>query len=144
MYLYRTPTYYRGTAQVKLRAPFLLLMTRASDRDMRPQLYAVIRQVALKQLGHWMMGNANIKGHWMTISGDYGNDGLPMTLDDDEFPEDAVPLPDDLCHAFWTGGGHNCAGCEAPLIRDWALDHLPKIRAAERRDSPFSNDRRWA
>lgn len=129
MYLHRTPTYYRGTTAVKPRAPFLLLMSRTSDTDMRPQLYAVVRTVAMRQLGHWMMGNANVGGAWMTISGAYGNDGLPMTVDDDEIPWDAVALPDELAHAFWTGGGWNSAGSEAPLLRDWALDHLPKILA---------------
>ena len=138
MYLTHNHVYYRGTQLCAPRAPFLILMTRNSDIDMRPQLYALVRQVAMRQLGHWMMGNANIKGHWFTLSGDYGNDGLPMTMDDDAVPDDAVPLPDDLCRAFWEGGGHNCAGREAPKLKAWALDYLPEI--LEERKSPYREE----
>lgn len=144
MYLHRNPTYYRGTQQIALRAPFLLLMNKTSDTGMRPQLYAVIRRVALRQLGHWMMGSANIGGHWHTISGAYGNDGLPMDVE--VLPRDAIPLPDDLATAFWEGGGHNCAGREWPALREWAL-HIPEIlegRNSPYSDSPYSNDRRAA
>lgn len=74
-----------------------------------------------------MMGSANLNGKWLTISGDYGNDGLPMDV---PLPHDAIPLPDDLAEAYWNGDGWNCAGREAPLLREWAIDQFSFNRRA--------------
>lgn len=87
-------------------------------------LYACVRHVSLRQFGHFMMGTARIAGQSVTVSGSYGSDGLPMDY------EKLTPLaraklvrvPDELTEQFWAGGGHNCAGEEAPAIRQWALE----------------------
>ena len=45
---------------------------------LKPKLYACVRHVSLRQLGHWMMGSARIAGQSVTVSGAYGGDkGLP-------------------------------------------------------------------
>lgn len=116
MYIVPTQRYCTNTGnQFTQRAPFLLLLQKRGD----PGIYACVRKVALRQWGHWMMGRANIGGHWHTVSGAYGNDGL--TMDIDTLPKDAVLLPDDLREAWNKGGGWNSAGAEAPAMRDWAV-----------------------
>jgi hypothetical protein len=118
MYIRGAFRYYEGTEQRTSRAPFLILAQKGDDK----QIYAFIRLVALRQLGHWMMGSANINGKWKTVSGSYGNDGLPIDLD--ELPLDAKPIPAELYDAWNKGEGWNSAGKEAPLMRDWALLNL--------------------
>jgi hypothetical protein len=119
MYIKPNPVYYKGSQQVRLRAPFLLLLQLREDKALRPQIHAIIRRVALQQFGHFMMGSANILGEWHVVSGAYGNDGLPMVVD--RIPKDATSLPDDLAEAYWAGDGWNGAGSEAPALRQWAL-----------------------
>jgi hypothetical protein len=119
MYIYKTQAYYRGTEKVVPRQHFLILFQ--VDDDHYPNLYGVTRRVAMQQCGAWMTGRANIKGKWMTLSGDYGSDGLPVTVTRSELPADAVRLPDDVASAFWAGDGWNMAGSEAPVMREWAL-----------------------
>ena len=80
---------------------------------------AVVRIVALRQLGHWMMGRVNIGGTWHSVSGSYGGDGLPMTVPDDVFLR-GVPVPSDLYDAWAKGDGWNAAGNEASAMRAWA------------------------
>jgi hypothetical protein len=72
----------------------------------------------MQQLGHFMMGRANVNGRWLTVSGSYGNDGLPMTID--KLPQDAKPLPRELYEAWNKGEGWNGAGNEALAMRNWA------------------------
>lgn len=119
MYLFPNSTYYGAHGQSCLRAPFLLLINKAGDPLQPGNVFAVVRQVALKQWGHWMMGKANLHGHWYTVSGSYGSDGLVMEVD--KIPKDAVALPEELYQAWAKGGGWNSAGDEAPLLREWAL-----------------------
>jgi hypothetical protein len=114
MYLTRGHTYYRGTEQCSARGSFLLLLQLA-DKPLGPgNTYAVIRKVALRQFGHFMMGRVRLGPRWYSVSGAYGSDGLPMTVA--VLPKDAVPLPRNLYDA-WSKG----AGSEAPAMRDWAL-----------------------
>lgn len=125
MYLTRACVYYRGTLQCARRAPFLLLLQpeRASIAETcaAENTYAVVRRVALEQCGHFMMGVCNIGGRWRSVSGAYGNDGLPMGIAANALPSDAKPLPREL-YALWNaGGGHNSAGSEAEALRAWAL-----------------------
>lgn len=115
--------YDRDGSQVVRRAQFLLLLqVRDATCCSAENTYACVRKVALRQLGHFMMGRVNLGGKWYSVSGSYGSDGLPMTVD--KLPKDAKPLPRNLYDAWNKGGGWNGAGTEAPLMRDWALQNL--------------------
>lgn len=124
MYLKRSATYYRGTSQVALRAPFLLLIQpdkqSIAETCAPSNTFALVRNVALQQCGQFMMGRANIGGKWRTVSGAYGNDGLPMNFEG-KLPADAVVLPAKLYEQWKNGGGHNSAGAEASALRAWAI-----------------------
>lgn len=78
----------------------------------------------LRQIGQFMMGRMKIGQHEVTLSGAYGNDGLPMTVTR-EIYDLGKPLPRDLQDAFWAGGGHNSVGTEAPAMHAWALVTFP-------------------
>lgn len=109
--------------QVVRRAEFLLLLQlRDAPCGSAENTYACVRRVALKQLGHFMIGRVNLCGKWCSVSGSYGSDGLPMTVD--QLPKDAKLLPRDLYEAWNKGGGWNGAGNEAPAMRHWALTNL--------------------
>lgn len=98
------------------------------DKEWGRKLYACVRHVSLRQMGHWMMGAARIAGQSVTVSGSYGSDGLPMDYEDLTPAAQAklVELPPDLADKFWAGGGHNEAGNEAFAMRDWALAAFKK------------------
>ena len=130
-------TYYDNSGQHRSRGAFLLLL----DRDNADELRAIVRKVALSQCGHFMMGTARVFGQSIPVSGAYGSDGLPRTIDrmdyhlDDNYKvivdnpqwvdrvwQSAVPLPDHLYAQWANGGGWNSAGREAPAIRQWAIE----------------------
>ena len=116
MYINGTERYYtRDGQQACSRAPFLLLI-QLTDRPLS-EIYGIVRKVALKQCGHWMMGKVRIGGASYSVSGSYGNDGLPITVK--ALPKDAVRLPNTLYEQWVTGGGWNCAGAEGPAMREW-------------------------
>lgn len=129
MYLTRTLTYYRGNAQCAQRAPFLILLqperATIAETCAPSNTYAIVRKVAMEQCGHFMMGHARI-GQWRSVSGTYGNDGLPLGIPADALPADAVPLPRELYDAWNKGGGHNSAGSEADAMRTWAIETFLK------------------
>lgn len=110
--------YNRDGQQWCRKAPFLLLLQTSAD----DAIYGVVRNVALKQLGHWMMGKARILGHSYSVSGAYGGDGLPMTVE--KIPPDARKLPDELHEAWSRGGGWNNVGSEASAMVEWARKEL--------------------
>ena len=121
MYIEPTERYcnaYGG--QRVMSARFLLLLQLRDGPVAHGNTFAVVRKVALSQLGQFMMGKARIhgKGRWESVSGAYGNDGLPMTVE--ALPKDAVPLPADLYDAWNKGGGWNGAGSEAKAMCAWA------------------------
>ena len=121
MYIDRTSRcYYVGTEQRVFRAPFLLLLQLENGPCDASNTFACVRKVALRQLGHFMMGYANLNGKWHSVSGAYGSDGLPMTVT--TLPHDAKPLPTDLYNAWNKGGGWNGSGSEAPAMRTWARE----------------------
>ena len=119
MFVRGTHTYYRGTEQCASRASFLLLLQLRDGPCDASNTYACVRKVALRQLGHFMLGRVNLCGKWHTVSGTYGSDGLPMIVD--ALPKDAKPLPRALYDAWNKGGGWNDAGSEASAMRDWAI-----------------------
>jgi hypothetical protein len=97
----------------------------------RREVRVLVRKIALRQCGHWMMGAVKLCGHRISLSGTYGSDGLPHTLTIEQ--EDALwgrlhPLPAELLEAFWKGGGHNSAGSEGPLLHAWAKENLAVLK----------------
>ena len=139
MYIKPGYTYYDSGGQHATRGKFLILLSVDNDRGLR----AIVRSVALRQFGHWMMGCARVFGKTLTISGAYGSDGLPKNLDrlyyhfDDNYkvvqdcPEwvervwnSAIPLPAELYDAWNNGGGWNSAGSEAQVMRQWTLENF--------------------
>ena len=89
---------------------------------------AIVRHVAMSQLGHFMMGYARVKGNRLTLSGAYGADGLPDSVPDAVY-ESGLELPADLREQWNKGGGWNGTGSEAENMRKWALEHLADLRA---------------
>ena len=126
MYLKSGGSYYRGTEQCSRRAPFLILV-QSKDLPIGPDNFrALVRKVALQQLGNFMMGTARVKGKSITLSGSYGNDGLPKTIDHETW-ETAVPVPKELYEKWSKGGGWNSCGSEAHDFRKWALS-MPEFK----------------
>lgn len=124
MYILPTRQYYDSSGQQHAGRQWFLILVQTNDRinDIR----AIVRKVALSQFGHWMMGTARAFNHSITISGSYGSDGLPKTVDKEVYDR-AVPLPQYLYDAWNNGGGWNSAGKEAPLMRQWAIDNFEAL-----------------
>lgn len=117
-------TYYDAQGQQRhSQAPFLLLIDDDATKDC---LYAIVREVAMEQCGQFMMGTARVYGHSLTVSGTYGNDGLPIHLDrlpakvQNKIRAEMVRLPDELYAAWANGGGWNSSGREGPSMQQWA------------------------
>jgi hypothetical protein len=133
MYLTRGKlgTYYsRSGEQRHGKAPFLILMVHYKPiagkiLGKRSSIRAVIRDVALHQTGHFMMGSARIGSKRYVISGAYGDMGLPMEVAEQDWKR-GVPMPKKLEEAFWQGGGHNAPGKEGPAIYEWGHELLEK------------------
>lgn len=110
--------------------PFLLLFQQAFSvllgEVSRPELRVLIRTVKLTQLGNFMTGTATLKTPSgvakFTISGGYGNDGLPLSVATaiaaSKVPEylwDYLhPVPADLTERFWR------ATADTGELREWA------------------------
>lgn len=105
---------------------FLVVFNMESGGELR----AVVRHARMVQCGHWMMASVRVGQHKITLSGDYGGDGLPFMGEKQtaDLWERLHPLPAELADAFWRGGGHNCSGSEAPAVREWARAHLDELR----------------
>jgi len=101
------------------RDDFLLFVQDKTQACSRYNFRALIRSVALHQCGNWMMGTARVKNQSLTVSGSYGGDGLPMSVDPEIFNM-AIPVPEVLYEAWAHGGGWNGAGSEAGAMRTWA------------------------
>lgn len=123
MYIKPSQTYFVGTEQRCSRELFLLLIQKAGSDDVK----AIVRKIALRQFGPWMMGKVAIYGERYTVSGAYGSDGLPKTVSDKVFDRARVALPADLYEAWSQGGGWNSCGTEAIAMREWAIDNLDKL-----------------
>lgn len=128
MYIKQTAAYYRGTEQCARRGLFLLLIQPAGIEGTKKPIKALVRKVALRQCGHWMMGTARVYGHSLTVSGAYGADGLVMEAPDEVYNRAPVELPSDLAEQWNNGGGWNSAGSEGPAIRQWARENLKALQ----------------
>jgi hypothetical protein len=109
---------YTRDGQQRAEGRFLALFC---DKD--HNIWGIVRYVRMTQCGHFMMGSMRIGSQQITMSGTYGDDGLP---DDIEKISEAnrkylMPMPPDLVAVFWRpgNGGHNDAGAEGPAMRDW-------------------------
>lgn len=134
MYINRTTRYYDNNGEYIRKQDFLILF---SDPDIR-ELRGVVRKVAMKQCGHFMMGCAFIKGEKHILSGSYGADGLtndgfvrnPETKikEPTKAWEVAIPLPDSLVKAWSNGGGWNSAGNEAEAMALWSRKNINALK----------------
>jgi len=132
MYIYPTQTYYRGTEQCTRQQWFLMLMQPdlggwdGGIRGGKLPVRAIVRKVALKQWGPWMMGTARVAGKSLTVSGAYGEDGLIMSVPPEVYAL-GVELPQELYDKWANGGDWNSAGSEAPAMREWAIKHFAEL-----------------
>ena len=141
MYLGKGHSYYRNGEQYHSKAPFLILVQapyvlhKAGDPP-RPSMLdttrAIVRDVALHQCGHFMMGSARAWGHRIPISGAYGSDGNPREVPQEVYDR-AIPVPREIMDAWNTGNGWNGTGSEAPSMHRWALDNMDKLQSASKR-----------
>lgn len=120
----------REGTQYHTQGDFLLLLT-PEDASLVEEgheaMRACIRQVALEQCGHYMMGNARIGGESFTVSGSYGSNGLTMNVPREIWKEYGVPVPEDLFEKWRTGGGHNSSGAEARDMQEWAEENYDRL-----------------
>jgi hypothetical protein len=73
-----------------------------------------------------MMGFAHIWNQKISVSGAYGSDGLPLSVDDHIY-EKGMELPKELYDKWNKGGGWNCAGSEAKDVREWAIKNIKQL-----------------
>jgi len=90
------------------------------------EIRAIVRKVAMRQSGHFMIGYANINGLRIVLSGPYGGDGLTCIVPPEVFKK-GIPLPNELYEAWCKGGGWNGPGREADMMRKWALASLDTL-----------------
>lgn len=114
-------TYYRGTQQCHTRAPFLIFVQDKDGTIGKDNFRALVRKVALQQMGNFMMGTARINNQSITISGAYGSDGLPVDVSKDIYDK-AIPVPEKLYDLWNKGGGWNSSGTEAYAMKGWATE----------------------
>ncbi len=154
MFLNLTQSGYTRDGSHFAQGPFLMVVQDHTDTTSRRRLRAVVRHVRMSQCGHFMMGQVTLGGIELTLSGTYGNDGLPIHLpnkhgiasDDKDAAlltsirllRQMVEVPAELCEAFWNGGGHNTGGSETPLLRKWAKENLAALRRPIRSVGPIS------
>lgn len=96
-------------------------------------LKACVRHVRMSQLGHFMMARVKIGTRTISLSGTYGHDGLPLSVDAmDSWKrwESLIQLPAELEREFWQGGGHNSGGSEMTNMSRWAKENLQQLRKA--------------
>lgn len=118
--------YYGSDGQQRHSQAAFLILIDGDAPAVEDGLYAIVRKVAMEQCGQFMMGIARVYGHSLTVSGTYGNDGLPVHLDrlpdkvQDRIRGEMIRLPDELYAAWAHGGGHNSAGSEGRSMQGWA------------------------
>jgi hypothetical protein len=100
-----------------------LLLVQPTDDDNAP-IRALVRFTSMRQLGQFMMGHCTVFGQRVSLSGSYGNDGLPCHVSRTAYDQ-AVEVPAELIAAWNTGGGHNGVGSEASAMLEWAAKVFP-------------------
>lgn len=121
MFLTTRRSGYDSHGQQVASGLFLLLVQPKDQPISQPEpIKALVRFTAMHQLGHFMMGACRAFGHKITLSGSYGNDGLPCDVPRAVYDR-AIPVPQELVDAWNKGGGWNGAGAEAKAMREWAI-----------------------
>jgi len=136
MYVKVNRSGYDRQDQQVANGEFLIICTNPVKDTSQTELRACVRKVKLQQCGHWMMGSVRLADHRIVLSGAYGFDGLPLSLDKEDIPskvsqhiwDNMTPVPEDLTKQFWEGGGHNSVGSEGPAMREWALQNLKELK----------------
>lgn len=100
---------------------FLVLCQREGWANRNVPIRAFVVYARMSQWGHFMMARARKAGVEISLSGTYGNDGLPRDVPESLY-DIATPVPADLVDAWNIGGGWNSAGNEADAMRQWARD----------------------
>lgn len=95
----------------------------------RRELRGIVRAVTLRQCGHFMMGRVEIGGCKLTLSGGFGNDGLPEDKEKVAAIWDKmVKVPQELADRYWSDtSGHNSVGELAPEFAKWALENIKAL-----------------
>lgn len=93
------------------------------------KLYAYIGRVAMRQVGHFMMGRLRIGNQWLTVSGQCGSDSLPLTVEKvlPKYRSKLIAIPQDIADVYWASDGHNELNSLArKTLRDYASSLLTK------------------
>jgi len=132
MFIKLVKTYYskEDGEQRTGKGLFLILIQNKHLPTGRGNTRAIVRKVALRQLGHFMMGSTIIKGHTISLSGAYGNNGLVVDVPTEVY-EMGVEIPDELYERWNNGGGGNSCGSEAPYFKTWALENIKQLTKRE-------------
>lgn len=125
MYLEPAYPYYTADGEQRTHRASFLILLQSANRPVGPDnLKGVVRRVALRQLGQFMMGSANIGGRWHTISGLYGGDGLPRDVDEATFS--AIPDTHLIPPSLYRQWAISPRGTEPERMVQWA-HHLETI-----------------
>ena len=155
MFINGTDGYNRHGEQTA-KGDFLMVFCKGSGGELR----AAVRHVRMAQFGHFMMASTKVGPYSLTLSGTYGDDGLPMpatksvprkcwdrcAYNSDEWYErtyewadipaidwdSLVSLPAVLTQEFWhpEHSGWNSAGSEAGNVSKWAKRNLALLKKA--------------
>lgn len=135
MFLSTSRSGYLGTEQYA-SGHFLILFS------MNKEIRCLVRKVALRQCGQFMMGSVTVAGEYISLSGQYGGDGLPNDPPTAAFWERLHPLPDDIAADYWKSEN----GSAEEAIRNWAktnrrtLSHLKlPSKARPKIDAPYKH-----
>lgn len=82
MFLSKARAGYLGTEQYA-SGLFLMLFCNENAPKLangRAPIRALVRKIALRQCGHFMMGRVTLRGVRFSLSGSYGHDGLPIEI----------------------------------------------------------------
>jgi len=96
MFLKGSTSGYNQNDEQTARGPFLVLFDVKAGGELR----CAVRHVSYHQLGNFMMGSCVLGDHYVTLSGQYGGDGLPRTPPDDLWPR-LHPVPAEITEAYW-------------------------------------------
>jgi hypothetical protein len=117
MYIEDTSTYYVGTVEHTRKARYLILVRTEGIAVSTPR--ALVRTVALRQVGHHMVGKARLWGYVVQVSGGFGLNGQPATVPDWLYDR-AATIPPELL-VKW----NQKAGRKA--LRAWARNTFPGV-----------------
>jgi hypothetical protein len=89
---------------------------------------ALVRTTRLTLCGHFPMGVIRVGHYNVTVSGDYGNMGLPVDVPLAVWRQ-GLQLPQYLVEMLLSSEGWNVAGAEAQAMRSWARKNLTQLQS---------------